>query len=60
MDMIVNDKEYSFKELEQEIYRLVCQAGVEITQQILKYKDDEIFKAVDKDGDSCNTRTAIL
>ena len=50
MDMIVDEKEYSFKELEQEIYRLVCQAGAEITQQILKYKDDEIFKAVDKDS----------
>ena len=48
MDMIVDEKEYSFKELEQEIYRLVCKAGVEITQQILKYKDDEIFKSVDK------------
>lgn len=48
MRIIVNENEYSFKELEQEIYRIVCQAGVEITQQILKYKDDEIFKSVDK------------
>ena len=48
MDIIVDDKEYSFKELEQEIYRIVCRAGVEITKEILTRKDQEIFETVDK------------
>ena len=48
MNYILNDKEYSFKEIEQEIFRTVCRAGVEITKQILSYKDQEIFEAVDK------------
>lgn len=48
MDIIVEDKEYSFKELEQEIFRLVCQAGVDVTREILKRKDDEIFREVDR------------
>ena len=48
MDIIVDDKEYSFKELEQEIYRIVCRAGVEITKEILARKDQEIFETVDK------------
>ena len=49
MGIIVKDKEYSFKELEQEIYRTVCRAGVEITRQILSRKDQEIFETVDKE-----------
>ena len=48
MDTIVRDGEYNFKELEKEIYRLVCEAGTEITCQILEYKDQKIFEEVDK------------
>ena len=48
MDTIVRDGEYNFKELEKEIYRLVCEAGTEITRQILEYKDQKIFEEVDK------------
>ena len=47
MGIIVDEKEYSFKELEQEIFRIVCQAGVELTQKILKAKDEELFKQRD-------------
>ena len=47
MDIIVEDKEYSFKELEREIFRMVCQTGVAITKEILKTKDDELFKQRD-------------
>ena len=49
MDIIVKDKDYSFKELEQEIFRTVCRAGVEITRQILARKDQEIFEKIDKE-----------
>jgi len=49
MDIIVDDKEYSFKQLEQEIYRLVCGAGVEVTRKILSQKDEEIFQGIDKE-----------
>ncbi len=48
METIVKEKQYTFKELEQEIFRLVCQAGVELTQEILKKKDQEIFEKADK------------
>lgn len=49
MDIIVKDKDYSFKDLEQEIFRTVCRAGVEITRQILTRKDQEIFEKIDKE-----------
>ena len=48
MDIILEDKEYSFKELEQEIFRIICRAGVEITKKILSNKDQKIFETVDK------------
>ena len=48
MDIIVKDKEYSFKELEQEIFRLVCAAGIDVTRKILAKKDEEIFQNIDK------------
>ena len=50
MDTIVEDKGYSFKELEQEIYRLVCSAGVEVTREILAQKDQAIFQSIDKES----------
>ena len=48
METILKEKQYTFKELEQEIFRLACQAGVELTQEILTKKDQEIFEKVDK------------
>ena len=48
MDIIVEDKEYSFKELEQEIFRLVCAAGIDVTRKILAQKDEDIFQNIDK------------
>ena len=48
MDIIVEDKEYSFKELEQEIFRLVCAAGIDVTRKILAKKDEDIFQNIDK------------
>ena len=48
MDTIVNDNEYTFKELKKKIFRMLCETGVEITRQILEAKDQEIFKKVDK------------
>jgi hypothetical protein len=48
METIVKEKQYTFKELEQDIFRLICQAGVVLTQEILKKKDQEIFEKADK------------
>ena len=48
MSTIVNEKEYSFKELEQEIYRIACNVAVELTSLILANKDQEIFENIDK------------
>lgn len=48
MDIIVEDKKLCFKELEKEIFRLVCGAGVAITQKFIEDKDEEIFNAIDK------------
>ena len=48
MNTILEDKEYKFKQLEKEIYRLVCDAGVVLTQKILEMKDQKIFETVDK------------
>lgn len=48
MDTIVEEKGLAFKELEKEIFRMSCQADMEITRQILEQKDEEIFRACDK------------
>ena len=48
MNTIVDEKRKTFKELETEIFRLVCQAGVELTRMILEKKDQEIFRGADK------------
>ena len=48
MDTIVKEKQYTFKELEQIIFRVSCQTGVRVTQELLKKKDQEIFEKVDK------------
>ena len=48
MDTIIKEKEYTFKELEKEIFRMVCEAGTKITCQILEDKDQKIFEEVDR------------
>ena len=49
MDIIVEEKGKSFKDLEQDIFRLACQSAVEVTKEILAQKDNEIFKTRDTD-----------
>ena len=39
MDTIVEEKSITFKELEQKIFKYVCDIGVEITQKILENKE---------------------
>ena len=48
MNPIVEEKKQTFKELEKEIFRLSCQADINVTRQILEQKDQEIFAACDK------------
>ena len=43
MDIIVDDKAKTFKDLEQEIFKIACESAVEVTKEILKNKDNEIF-----------------
>jgi len=45
---IVEEKEKSFKELEKEIFRLACNAAVEMTRGILEQRDQKIFEERDK------------
>ena len=47
MGIIAGEKGQTFKELEQEIFRDVCQAGVVLTQKMLEAKDEELFKQRD-------------
>ena len=49
MNSIVEDKAKTFKDLEQEIFRIACELAVEVTQEILKNKDNEIFVNRDKE-----------
>lgn len=49
MDIIVEETAKTFKDLEQEIFKLACQSAIEVTREILKEKDDEIFLKVDKE-----------
>ncbi len=48
MDSIVKEEKKTFKKLEQEIFMIACNAAVEITKEILKEKDQEIFKTHDR------------
>ena len=48
MNTIVNENGKSFKELEQAIFKTVCQLGVEITKYILQQKDQELFENKEK------------
>ena len=48
MDTIVKDTGHTFNRLEKEIYRMICQAGVEFTKVILEQKDQELFDNADK------------
>lgn len=49
MESIVEEKLVSFKELEQKIYRYVCELGREITQIILERYDAELMLQRDKE-----------
>ena len=44
MENIVAENRKTFKELEQEIYLVSCNAAVEITRRILEHRDQEIFE----------------
>ena len=44
MESIVEEKLVSFKELEQKIYRYVCELGREITQILLERYDTELLE----------------
>ena len=48
MKTILNEKEYNFKTLEKEIFRVVCLIAIELTRTILECKDQEIFESADK------------
>lgn len=47
MDIIVKDKQISFKELEQKIFDYVCELGREITQLMLERYDGELMESRD-------------
>ena len=48
MESIVEEKLVSFKEMEQKIYRYVCELAREITQIILERYDVELMEGRDK------------
>lgn len=48
MDTIVEEKSITFKELEQKIFKYVCDIGIEITQKLLENKDKEIHESRNK------------
>lgn len=48
MENIVAENRKTFKELEQEIYLVSCNAAVEITRRILEHRDQEIFEGHDR------------
>jgi hypothetical protein len=48
MNTILEEKQISFKELEQKIYNYVCELGREVTQLMLERYDDELQKSRDK------------
>ena len=47
-DTIVGDKEDVFKDIEREVYRIICHKGVEITRTILDEKGAELMEARDR------------
>ena len=48
MELIIKDKIISFKELEQNIFKYICQCGCEMAQIILENYDKELEKSRDK------------
>lgn len=48
MEVIIKDKIISFKELEQNIFKYICQCGCEMARIILEDNDKELEKARDK------------
>lgn len=47
MDTIVKDKTISFKELEQKVFKYVCELGCEITKELLESYDAELAASRD-------------
>ncbi len=48
MDIIVNDKDLTFKDIEETVFDICCKLAVEITQKILKEIDNTLMKERDK------------
>ena len=48
MENIIREDYKNFKELEKDIFKLVCQIGVEITRGVLEKKDLELMESRDK------------
>lgn len=48
MELIIKDKITSFKELEQNIFKYICECGCEMARIILEEQDQELMKARDK------------
>lgn len=48
MESIIKEKNISFKELEQNIFKYICQCGCEMTRTILEDYDKDLEKARDK------------
>lgn len=49
MNTILNEGKKTFKDLEQELYRVACDMAVDMAKEILNKKDDEIFIERDKE-----------
>ena len=48
MNTILNEKGVTFKELEKNIYKKICQLGQEITKELLEQYDQQLMKERDK------------
>ena len=61
MKSIVEEKLISFKELEQKVFKYVCELGCEITKIILESYDDELAATRDtkQDRDKGGRKTSI-
>ena len=48
MDLMVDEKDITFKEIEKEIFELVCEAGRELTKDILERCDQHLHTTRNK------------
>ena len=48
MNSIIEEKQVTFKEIEQEVFRFVCKLGCELTTEILERYDKELHDSRDK------------